>query len=474
MITLRRTIRRPPVLATLAAATVLASLGISVVSVALPSLATGFSASVSAVQWVVLGYLVSVTVTIVIAGRLGDLFGHKRTLVAGLAIFTLASVLSAASPTLMALIASRILQGIGGAILIALPVSMARGAVAKNRLGSAMGLLATMSAIGTSLGPSVGGFIIAAIGWRATFIPLAGLGAVVLCLAVCTVPPDPDRDRQKSPSMDWPGALLLALCLTSLALATSGGSAGWSAGLLLLFSAATLACLVIVETRTASPLVPMAMLRGAAATIPLGLSVLVATVMMSTLAVGPFFLSFGLNLYDWQVGLVMAVGPAMSALAGVPAGRLTDRFGARRIVLAGLALTFVGLICLAMFPRLFGTAGYVVALILLTPGFQLFLAANNTVVMASTAADQRGLVSGLLGLSRNLGFMAGASMMPMLFAATMAPAQITTAPPQAVADAFTITFIAAAGGIFLALLLATISHRKHAQESAAKLVPDAP
>ena len=137
-----------PALTALAGATLLASLGISIASVALPTLAAAFSASIQGVQWVAVAYLISVTVTIVTVGWLGDIYGHHRVLIAGLGVFTLSSVLCAAAPTFGTLIAGRAVQGIGGAILMALPLSIVRDTVAKDRLGTAMGLFGTMSPSG--------------------------------------------------------------------------------------------------------------------------------------------------------------------------------------------------------------------------------------------------------------------------------------------------------------------------------------
>lgn len=446
---------------TLAAVTLLASLGISIVSVALPALVLAFSAPLHEVQWVVLAYLISVTVAIVAAGRLGDLHGHRRVLIAGLAIFVAASAFCAMAPSLGVLVASRALQGIGGAVLMALPVSIARDVVSRDRIGSAMGLLGTMSAIGTALGPSVGGLLVAGLGWRAAFFLLAALGAAALALSLAAIPSEPRRDSRPRRAMDWWGAVLLAVALTAYALATSGGKIGLALGAALpvAIAALALAAFVVAEKRSTSPLVPLSVVADRATATALALNLLVATIMMSTLVVGPFFLSFGLHLNDAMVGLVLAVGPVIGAVAGVPAGRLADRFGAPRMLLAGLAEIVLGLACLAMLPRSFGAAGYVIALMVLTPGFQMFLAANNTAVMASAREDQRGILSGLLGMSRNLGFMTGASAMAMLFATAIGPTDISGASDEAVADAFTTTFLAAAGLALAALALALLGQR---------------
>lgn len=450
-----------PLQAALGGAMLLASLGTSITSVALPTLSRAFSAPVSSLQWVVLAYLIAVTVVIVSAGRFGDLFGHRRVLVAGLVVFAIASALCAAAPTLPMLVAARTVQGIGGAILMALPISIARDAVATERLGSAMGLLGTLSAIGTALGPSLGGLLLASFGWRAAFIPLAGLALVVLRLVVIAIPPAIPRPSRAAGRMDWPGALLLAATLTAFSLAAAGGKMdlAWATGLAAVVAILGLVLFVRVEARSAAPLVPVPVLRDRIVSGSLAMNLLVNTAMMATLIVGPFFLAFGLHLQEAQVGLVLAVGPVTAALAGIPAGRLADRFGAPRILAAGLVQMTIGLAGLAFLPGVLGVAGYVAALIILTPGFQLFLAANNTIVMLAAPEPQRGMLSGLLGLSRNLGFMTGASVMATLFATVLGPDPILQATPEAIGQAFAVTFLAAAGMTVVALLFALSTRR---------------
>lgn len=462
MTSLYQTEAKPAALIALAGATLLASLGVSIASIALPTLSRAFSAPISVVQWVVLAYLISVTVAVVTAGRLGDIYGHRRVLIIGLALFTTASVLCASAPTLGMLIAGRAVQGIGGATLMSLPISIVRGMVAKERTGSVMGLLGTMSAIGTALGPSLGGLLIASFGWRSAFMLLAGLGFLVLGLAVWALPDGPIRTRSGDRRMDWPGFVLLAVTLIVYSLATVGGKADvtWSTSVLLSLALLTLMAFILVETRTASPLVPLSVLLAPKVGVSLAINVFVSTVMMSTLIVGPFFLAFGLGLNEAMAGVVMAVGPVTAALAGIPAGRITDRFGASRILIAGLIVIVMGLVGLAFLPRLLGLAGFIAALITLTPGFQLFLAANNTAVMAGAPEEQRGMVSGLLGLSRNMGFMTGASVMTTFFAAAVGSADISIASARAVLDAFTMTFLASASLTLLALILALLLQLK--------------
>ena len=153
-------------LAALSLATLLAALGTSIANVALPTLAVAFGAAFQDVQWIVLAYLLALTALVVAAGRLGDVTGRRRLMLAGLALFTAASVLGAAASTLGLVIAARVVQGVGAAAMMALTLAFVGEVVPKERTGSAMGLLGTMSAIGTALGPSLGGILIAGLGWR--------------------------------------------------------------------------------------------------------------------------------------------------------------------------------------------------------------------------------------------------------------------------------------------------------------------
>ena len=152
------------VLASLALCMLLPSLATSITNVALPTLAEGFAASFQQIQWVVLAYLLATTTLIVSVGRLGDIMGRRRLLMAGIFLFTAASGLCGVASELWLLIAARAAQGLGAAVMMALAMALVGEAVPKSRTGSAMGLLGTMSAVGTALGPSLGGVLIANFG----------------------------------------------------------------------------------------------------------------------------------------------------------------------------------------------------------------------------------------------------------------------------------------------------------------------
>ena len=442
------------VLASLSLSMLLSSLGTSIANVGLPTLAQAFHASFQAVQWVVLAYLLAITTLIVSVGRLGDLLGRRRLLLAGLGLFTVASALCGLAPTLGLLIAARAAQGLGAATMLALSMALVGETVPKAQTGSAMGLLGTMSAVGTALGPSLGGVLIAGAGWRPIFLVNVPLGILAMVLTQRHVPAV--RQQLPAPGFDHRGTVVLALTLAAYALAmTLGrGSPGALNAVLLLAAVCGVGLFVWTQGRAASPLIRLALLRDRSLRTSLATNLLVSTVVMSTLVVAPFYLSRALGLSAALVGATMALGPVISVFTGVPAGRTVDRWGAPRMLAVGLVAMVVGALVLAVLPPLLGVAGYLLGIAVLTPGYQLFQASNNTAVMAEVAPDQRGVISGLLSLSRNLGLITGASFMGAVFAFASSAADITAARPEAIATGMQVTFAVATLMVTLALAIA--------------------
>lgn len=374
---------------------ILASLGTSIANIALPTLALAFDVPFHQVQWIVIAYLVSMTLFVVIAGRLGDVFGRQRMLVIGLAVFSLASLFCGLASGLWMLVAARALQGVGAAFLMTLTIAIVRETVGTDRAGQAMGLLGTMSAVGTALGPSLAGVLIGWVGWPAIFLVLVPVGLLAAGLAVQFLPAV--EPVEKTPR------------LSLSAVGKSGLLPGLAANLL------------------------------------------VANLMMATLLVGPFYLAVALGLQEAVVGLVMSVGPVLSICTGVPSGRLVDSWGAPRVLTLGLGTLAAGALALSVLPATFGVVGYIAAIVILTPGYQMFQSANNVMAMADVSADQRGAVSGLLGLSRNIGLISGGSVMGAVFSAGVGSTAIEHATYGAMVDGLQITFLL--GGLLILIAL---------------------
>jgi MFS family permease len=196
----------------------------------------------------------------------------------------------------------------------------------------------------------------------------------------------------------------------------------------------------------------------------LAMSTLVSTVMMTTMVVGPFNLSQALGLKASLVGFVLSAGPMMAALTGFPAGRIVDRFGSQRMTLVGLVGIAGASVLLSIIPMRFGIAGYISPIVLMTASYALFQAANNTSIMNGVHPEQRGVISGMLSLSRNVGLITGASVMGAVFSLTSASSDMTQAEPMAVAAGMQRAFAIAAALIVFSLVIAIVSH-VHSQRS---------
>lgn len=406
--TLTKARKQSGITITLALAMLLASLGTSIANIALPALAEAFSAPFVEVQAVVVAYLAALTVAVVIAGRLGDNHGLKPMLLVGLGLFFAGSLICGIAPNLWSLIGARALQGIGAAFLMTLSMALMRQTASETSVGRAMGLLGTVSALGTALGPSLGGLLIPAMGWRGIFWVQLPLAAIAFLLAFAMLPNDAGKGKTSSASL-------------------------WS---------------VLNLTLLPNFLV----------------NLLVAAVMMTTLVVGPFYLGVGLGLKETLVGLLMAIGPVISIFTGVPSGRLVDAWGSSRVLAIGLALMAAGAFLLAFLPNIMGVVGYVLSIIVLTPGYQLFQSANNTAALANVPVDRRGTVSGLLSLSRNIGLIGGASVMGAVFAFGVGTEKLVYAGPAAIASGMQLTFLLA-GAIIAVAIGINVSTRRSERAS---------
>jgi len=448
-------------LASLCLSMLLSSLGTSSANVALPTLAKNFGASFQEVQWVVVAYLVAITSSIVSFGRLGDLLGRQKLLGAGLLVFSAASLVGGIAPALWVVIIARAIQGLGAAIMMSLAFAFVSEIVPKAKTGSAMGLLGTTSAVGTALGPSLGGVLIQWFGWRAIFLVNVPLGLAAFAL-VYTHLRAHSRKGDDAVGFDNKGTALLGLALMAYALAmTSGrGHFGMRSLVLLIAALIALALFIVTEKKAAAPLLRLTLFRDATLNSSLFANLLVSTVAMTNLVVGPFYLAFGLKLDPGMVGMVMSAGPSVSALAGIPAGRFVDRFGTHRTTLAGLFGIAVGDVLLALTPKTFGIPGYVLPMVVATASYALFQAANNTAVMQNVDPRERGVMSGTLSLSRNLGLTTGACFMGAVFAFAAGTSDVTAASPDAVSAGMRGAYSLAAALMISAFFVVALTHAR--------------
>ena len=301
------------------------------------------------------------------------------------------------------------------------------------------------------------------LGWRAIFLVNVPLGLLTFALAWRALPARSKTAQADQGKFDAIGTVLLALTLAAYALAMTLGRGNFGAlNIGLLAATATgVVLFAVAQSRVKNPLIQLASFRDLRLSASLAMSLIVATVMMATLVVAPFYLARGLGLDAAMVGVVLSTGPLVSTLSALLAGRLSDRFGAHRMMVAGLTSLATGTFLLSLAMTRFGIASYVIPITVTCFGYALFQTSNNAAVMGGVGAGERGVISGLLNLSRNLGLITGASLMGAVFAIAtgQGTADTTILSPAAASQGMQTTFKAATGMVLAVLVLAILSAR---------------
>lgn len=405
----------------LALGTLMATLDISVVNIALPTLSRSFGVPLTTVEWVVLAYVLTITGLLLALGRLADRYGRRRVYGLGLALFTLASALCAAAPGAPALIAARTLQGLGAAMMTANSAALLIVSFPPAERGRALGAFGAAVGLGLALGPPLGGALVQHLSWRWIFLINLPVGLVALALLRRRLPPDPPPSSTSrlhlAGAVPWCAALMLVTL--SLSLGPTRGWGGGGVGPLLALAAASLLLFVVLERRAARPLLPTADLRG-----PLGIAVTLTLLgNLVSIAVAfhlPLYLEDMLGFGPGRSGAWLAVLPGSALVLAPLAGRWSDRWGARPLTVAGFALTAAGLVVLSRVgvdPHpvhlLAGMGGVGV-------GQGLFAVPNSRMLLSAVPPERLGLANGLQGTMRNLGISGGAAVTAALLATRFA------------------------------------------------------
>lgn len=387
----------------------------SIVSVALPAIGRDLGASVGAVEWVALAYLLTLVGLVAPVGRLADTVGRKSLYVYGFAVFSVASALCGLAPSLLVLNICRVLQAVGAAMLQANSVALIRAAVPPSRLGRALGVQGAAQAIGLACGPAVGGLLLGAAGWRWLFWINVPAGALGLISGWFLLPRT--RNRRPASPVDWGGLglFLAATSLTMLALSVAEHRAdlGIAAGLL---AAAVIAAIALVrrERSASSPLFDAVLLRSRRFTTGLTTGLLAYATLFGVLVVTPFYLTAARHASAQIVGLQLAALPVALGLVAPLAGHAADRIPSRSITTLGLMVTAAGFGALSVWHA--STFAVVAGLAVIGVGLGLFTPANNVSVMGAAPPSHAGSAAGILNMTRGLGTALGVALAGLTYA----------------------------------------------------------
>jgi len=395
--------------ATVCVGAFMGQLDASIVTVALPSMQRELGAGVGELEWVSLSYLVVLIGLVAAAGRLSDVLGRKLLYTYGFVVFTLASLGCGLASSLGVLIAMRVVQAVGAAMLQANSVALIRTSVGTRSLHRAIGVQGAAQALGLALGPAVGGLLVDVAGWRWVFLVNLPAGVLGVVAAVLLLPRT--RVRAARHRFDLAGLALLLPTATALLLACSALARGASATEVAVLGGlglAGLAAFAAVERRQAAPLVHLELFAERAFRSGLASAALGYLVLFGVLFVTPLFLEATWQMSAGRAGLLLMVVPAALALAAPVSARLTRRAGAAAVTTGGLVLSAVGL--LALVPAVHHRYAVAALLALVGLGMGLFTPANNASVAAAGRPEQAGLVSGLLNMTRGLGTALGVAV----------------------------------------------------------------
>jgi EmrB/QacA subfamily drug resistance transporter len=423
----------------------------SIVTVALPTLQHTFGVSVGAVTWVGLSYLLVLVATVIAVGRFADMWGRKLLYVYGFVIFTLASVLCGLAPNLGALCGFRALQAIGAAMLQANSLAIIVLVVPGRALGRAIGLQGTAQALGLALGPTIGGLLLAAGGWRLIFfvnVPFGLFGAVA---AILLVPRS--RDLMARVRFDWTGLGIFFPAVVALVSAISfGAELGWSSALIigLFLAAAVLVGLFIChERRDKDPMLDLGLFRNIRFSTGIASGIGSYLVMFGVLLLIPFYLERGLGLGSARSGLELMAMPLAFGIVAPLAGRFADRVGARPLTVSGMALVTLGLVLLGDLRP--STIWLLLLLAVIGVGMGLFTSPNNASIMGAAPEQQAGMASGVLNMSRGMGTALGLAVTASIFVVAGGGGGTDGAQHAFTVTAYVLAAIAAAAGVISAL-----------------------
>jgi EmrB/QacA subfamily drug resistance transporter len=403
----------------------LGQLDASIAGLILPTLEEVFGASLSSVEWVAISYLLTLAILVVPFGRLADLVGRKTMYTTGFVVFIVGSALCGASPSLGWLILFRVFQAVGAALLQSNSVAIITAAVDRRSLGRAIGVQGAAQAVGLAVGPSVGGLLIGALGWRWVFYIAVPFGLLGTLLGFAVLPQTRHRTEPAAvrERFDWLGALLFAPAVGFVMLAlTFGNDWGWTSPRVIATLVLTVASLVafgLVERRADSPLVDFVVLRDRVFATGIVAGLLSYAVLFGSLFLFPFYLERILGNTPSETGLLLSPVPIAIGVLAPISGIVADKVGSRLPTVVGMVVSTAALLTLAFRPA---AAPAFLAIVLLTVGAGLgfFTPANNSAIMGSAPPHRLGVAGGILNMTRSLGTSLGVAATGLVLTARLA------------------------------------------------------
>ncbi len=452
------------ILAVVGLGTLLTAMAGSTVTLALPTLGDDLGVSLESADWVVESYLIAITVVLLLVGRSADLLGHGRVYLTGFLLFGLTSVVCGLANSLALLVAGRIGQGLVAAAVMATGPALLTTTFPPSQRGRALGMVATATYLGLTIGPPVGGWLISTFGWRSVFFLNVPITIVIGALGWRVLPLGrPPRHRA---TIDWREVVLLAggapLFLVALA---EGQTWGWTDPLTLGLGAAGLIAIglfVGFEAHRELPVLALGLFRSrmfSSATISALMNYVALFVAM---ILAPYYLIEARGLESSRAGMILTAQPLAMAVFTSPAGWLSDRIGSRGLTVLGLTLFAIALTALSTIGPDTSLVRVGAFLALMGTGTGIFISPNSSALMGAAPRDRQGLAGALMAVARNLGMMFGVALGTSVFFA--AGGETGHAWSQASYDALGTAFRAGAAVALFGAIVASLRGREPAPE----------
>lgn len=395
----------------------MSTLDSSIVNVALPTMSEKLAVGMGAIQWVVTSYLIVISSSILIFGRIADLKGKKSVYQYGFLIFSMGSLLCGISRAISILIISRIIQAVGAAMTMSCSQAIITSVFPQSERGRALGLSGTTVALGTMLGPPIGGLMVWMFNWESIFLINVPIGIAAFFLGAKLLPKD---DKKVEESFDLIGALVFALGIVTLFWAMlSAETMGWGNKYIVgsfIIAFISFAFFYFYEKRVEHPMVDFTMFQNKLFTVSIFCAFISFVVIFCTNIIHPFYLQNALKISSEKAGLLMMVYPIFVALVAPISGYLSDIIGSEILTLIGLIATTLGLFFMSFLNLGSSYLSIILRVALIGIGNGLFQSPNNSLVMSTAPKHKLGIAASINALIRNLGMVSGiASSLTLLY-----------------------------------------------------------
>lgn len=409
--------KRNLILFTACISTFMATLDGSIVNITLPVISEYFSVSINSVQWIVSAYLLAISSILLIWGKISDIYGKKYLFAAGLAVFTLGSVLCGVSNSLSMLIFSRVLQAIGASITMALVQGIVTSIFPPTERGKALGFIGTVVAIGSLVGPGLGGILVHLAGWRSIFFINIPFGIAGVILALVLMPNAEIKAENKS--FDIKGSVIFAFSISLLfigLLSQQDGLVSKNVMLLMLAVAFILfVVFILFERKQPNPLLDIKIFKNIKFSISLTTAYISYLSMFSYILFMPFYLQYVLKFDILTAGFIMSVYPLTTGIVSPLSGWLSDKKSTLPLTLIGLSINTSAFILLSVLSSSTTKTQIILLTMLLGLGSAVFQSPNTSNIMGSVSRDKLGVAGSINAFFRNFGMVSGTTLAVMLF-----------------------------------------------------------